>query len=250
MAWIESQVDLGDHPKIYTLSTVLGVRKAEAVGLVHLLWHFTMKFAWRDGNLKRFDVIAVAKSSGWEGDPKIFIKGLQKSGLLDNMQVHDWKDFAGRLIYDRLYNENRRCKNTVKHRIKSVTQPSTVQYLTVPNLTVPNLTVPNNDNGSRPNSIEQVIEFMKDKIEAINFWDYFQSNGWKIGGRAPMKDWQAAARRWMRNNHTLPSGKVLNPTQKKNVESMKRLQKKWEEEDGKTIVPKGDGSPILSIPKD
>lgn len=32
-----------------------------------------------------------------------------------------------------------------------------------------------------------------------DFFDYYQSNGWKVGGRAPMKDWQAAARRWARN---------------------------------------------------
>lgn len=33
---------------------------------------------------------------------------------------------------------------------------------------------------------------------ARDFWDYFQSNGWKVGGKAPMKDWQSAARRWFR----------------------------------------------------
>lgn len=30
-------------------------------------------------------------------------------------------------------------------------------------------------------------------------WDHFESNGWKVGGRAPMKDWRAALRNWKRN---------------------------------------------------
>lgn len=33
-----------------------------------------------------------------------------------------------------------------------------------------------------------------------NFFDYYESNGWKIGGKAPMKDWKAAMRRWHQNN--------------------------------------------------
>lgn len=32
------------------------------------------------------------------------------------------------------------------------------------------------------------------------FVDHYNSNGWKIGGRSPMKDWQAALRNWKRNH--------------------------------------------------
>lgn len=34
--------------------------------------------------------------------------------------------------------------------------------------------------------------------EAKSFVDYFTANGWRVGGRACMKDWQAAARNWIR----------------------------------------------------
>lgn len=37
------------------------------------------------------------------------------------------------------------------------------------------------------------------EIEADKFYNYFQSNGWKVGGKAPMKDWQAAASNWILN---------------------------------------------------
>ena len=35
--------------------------------------------------------------------------------------------------------------------------------------------------------------------EACAFWDHFESNGWKVGGKTPMKDWKAALRNWQRN---------------------------------------------------
>jgi len=34
-------------------------------------------------------------------------------------------------------------------------------------------------------------------VEAQKFFNHFESNGWLVGGKSPMKDWQAAARNWM-----------------------------------------------------
>lgn len=37
-------------------------------------------------------------------------------------------------------------------------------------------------------------------------FDYYESNGWKVGGRAPVKDWKAAARNCFRRNQTNQKG--------------------------------------------
>jgi len=37
-------------------------------------------------------------------------------------------------------------------------------------------------------------------VECERFFDHFTSNGWKVGGKAPMKDWKAALRNWSRND--------------------------------------------------
>lgn len=54
-----------------------------------------------------------------------------------------------------------------------------------------------------PPNLEEVKHFFEEekssKLEAEKFFNYFQSNGWKVGGRAPMKDWRAAARNWLLN---------------------------------------------------
>lgn len=37
------------------------------------------------------------------------------------------------------------------------------------------------------------------ELEAIKFFNYFSSNGWLVGGRTPMVDWQAASQNWILN---------------------------------------------------
>lgn len=60
-------------------------------------------------------------------------------------------------------------------------------------------------------------------VEAQKFHNYFQSNGWLIGGKAQMKDWKAAARNWMLNAKKFagdipekPKAKQLHATTDKN----------------------------------
>ncbi len=61
----------------------------------------------------------------------------------------------------------------------------------------------NNEDKGIPPRKESLYEYFKEKkssaLEADKFYDHYQSNGWKVSGRAPMKDWKAAARNWIRN---------------------------------------------------
>lgn len=38
------------------------------------------------------------------------------------------------------------------------------------------------------------------ELEANKFFNYFSSNGWLVGGKTPMVNWQAAAKNWMLNS--------------------------------------------------
>lgn len=50
-------------------------------------------------------------------------------------------------------------------------------------------------------SLDLVKEYFKhqdySEIEAERFFNYYTSNGWLIGGKTKMKDWNAAARNWV-----------------------------------------------------
>jgi len=54
-----------------------------------------------------------------------------------------------------------------------------------------------------PDTLEKVqayfLEINGPVTEAEKFFNYFESNGWQVGGKAPMKDWRAAARNWILN---------------------------------------------------
>lgn len=45
------------------------------------------------------------------------------------------------------------------------------------------------------------------------WFDHFESNGWKVSGKAPMKDWKAAMRNGKRRQREINGGKPLDPCQ-------------------------------------
>lgn len=55
-----------------------------------------------------------------------------------------------------------------------------------------------------PPTLEDVQAYCESNsiiMDAAAFYDHFTSNGWKVSGRAAMKDWKAAARNWARREN-------------------------------------------------
>lgn len=54
-------------------------------------------------------------------------------------------------------------------------------------------------------TIDEVKEYIESRhtdVDPERFWNYYESNGWKVG-RNPMKDWKACVRTWERSSgHT------------------------------------------------
>lgn len=72
----------------------------------------------------------------------------------------------------------------------------------------------------KPETLIQVLEYFSTidgtDADAHEFYDYFQSNGWKVGGRTPMVDWEASARNWMRRKSQYKNQKTNESTTSKN----------------------------------
>ena len=52
-------------------------------------------------------------------------------------------------------------------------------------------------------TIEEIKEYCKERKNTVNaeqFYDHYESNGWLVGGKTKMKDWKASVRTWERNN--------------------------------------------------
>mgnify|MGYP003632181203 CR=1 FL=1 len=68
--------------------------------------------------------------------------------------------------------------------------------------TTSNNTTSNNKRVGKPTNALEVENYLRSKglsiDEAINFYEYYESNGWKVG-KNPMKNWKMAVNRWVRN---------------------------------------------------
>lgn len=89
-----------------------------------------------------------------------------------------------------------------------------------------------------PPTVEEVSEYCFEQnlgIDPEAFVDYYNANGWMIGGKAHMKDWRAAARNWDRkrkadknshNNRYLTKGEQA----KKDMDDFYQMTREWIEE--------------------
>lgn len=117
MAWIESHQELSDHPKkdhlaelLYGDQPMVDIDTADAatIGVLHRLWWWATAYA-QDGDLTRFSDHQVARGCRWRGDPHLLVQALTKAGFLDgDRQIHDWRDYAGKLIERRTKDAERK----------------------------------------------------------------------------------------------------------------------------------------------
>ena len=64
-------------------------------------------------------------------------------------------------------------------------------------------------------TVQEIIDYVLEiqaTVDAKSFWDYYESNGWRVG-RNPMKDWRATVRQWQsRNQQGNGNGRTGNQT--------------------------------------
>jgi hypothetical protein len=96
--WLESHVDLRDHPKTDLLMDLLAITRRDACGLLHFLWWRTLTYA-PSGDLSDFTDGQIARWADWDGDPGHLVSALKTAGFMDSTRtIHDWEEFAGRWI--------------------------------------------------------------------------------------------------------------------------------------------------------
>lgn len=146
MAWIELHQTLPRHPKLIRLAARLGVPRAQAAGHLTFLWLWVLDYA-PTGDLSAFGPAEISAAADFGGDADAFAQALRETGWLDEgMQVHDWQEYAGRLLDGRVkarerMREFRKRERSAKVRARSRNTPersstlperSELPYRTVP----------------------------------------------------------------------------------------------------------------------
>ncbi len=113
MAWIESHQSLGNHRKLFKLAGLLKVSKPQAVGHLHYLWWWALDNA-PDGCLAGVPAAVIAEVAEWRGHPEKFVAALREAGFMDGSDLHDWDDFAGKLVERRRLSKEQRVSGGLK----------------------------------------------------------------------------------------------------------------------------------------
>lgn len=109
MAWLQIHQSLVNHRKTIKLARALGVPRPQVIGHLVLLWLWALDNA-PDGHLED-DAETIAEVAMWPDDPAAFVQALVSVRLLDPVDdghdIHDWQDYAGKLIARRERNTER-----------------------------------------------------------------------------------------------------------------------------------------------
>jgi len=110
MAWIPLYQTVWDNRKTMLLADLLGISETYAAAHMARLWTWALDNA-QDGEIGHLTPRVIARAADWPGDPEQFVEAMVTSGYVDrdgeSLRIHDWMDYAGRLMEQRQLNNER-----------------------------------------------------------------------------------------------------------------------------------------------
>jgi hypothetical protein len=109
--WLPAYQSVWTHRKTFELAALLGLNETYAAA------HFLRLCGWAldnapDGDLAGLSDRAIAFGAGWTQEVSLFVAALVKAGFLDDdRQIHDWYDYAGKLLVRREKDAERKRKS-------------------------------------------------------------------------------------------------------------------------------------------
>ncbi|AYB47988.1 DnaD domain protein [Paenibacillus lautus] len=87
------------------------------IGHLHMLWWWALEYA-PDGELSKFEHDDIADAVQWDGDPDMLIQMLIDAKFVDQvgneLSIHDWFEYGGRLFDKREKNNERKKRSREK----------------------------------------------------------------------------------------------------------------------------------------
>lgn len=160
MAWIELHQNLREHRKLFACADELKVSRIQMVGILVSIWLWALDNT-PTGSFENISNRTIARICDWpEKKSDSLINALHKTGWLDkdgeSYHIHDWYDYAGKLMDSREKDRNRKRKAAESRKISGGIPAEGMRnsVATVPNTTVPNTTVPNRSITARTNTVD------------------------------------------------------------------------------------------------
>ncbi len=192
------RTNLDTDPRVIAMSAELTVPELHVVGMLWKVWSWADQHTI-DGNAIRVTSATLDRFTCVAG----FSNALRSVGWLEGVD--------GSLTFPRFTEHNgttakKRAEGAVrvqKHRsnekdVTDVTQESLPEKRRVDKSREEEKDTNTGTKFARP-TVEEVREYCQERDNNIDpqaFVDHYDANGWKVGGRAAMKDWRASIRTW------------------------------------------------------
>ena len=133
-------------------------------------------------------------------DGSTIYKIMQRLEKMNNIKIQSNNQYS--IVTINNYNDYQKIETK---EITTNEQPSSKQVTTneQPSNTTKKDKKDKNEYKLIPKDLQMVIAYMTEKncmsanVEGQKFYDHFNSNGWKVGGKASMKDWRSAVNTWL-----------------------------------------------------
>lgn len=131
MAWIKIDQTLRDHRKICDAADALEISPTLMTGMMVLFWLWALDNA-PSGDVSSISNSTIARAAQWTGDPDRFVQALKEQDLIDetpdgDLDIHDWYEYAGKLIDRRKADADRARKKRAASSKESEKRPRDVQ---------------------------------------------------------------------------------------------------------------------------
>lgn len=207
VAWIQVHQTIKDHRKTYDASDALEIQPAHMLGLLVSFWLWAIDNA-PAGDLQGISNRTIARAAGWpEADADCFVESLETAGWLDSTEdgkliIHDWLDYAGKLIDQREAEKQRSRRRRSAAKVDTTDGLSQSDHRTTAgrppddqktiggrvDKTRVDKTTPDQTNNNTPTSSD--VAPKKQNIQEERFASFWSLYPKKVGKQAALKSWK------------------------------------------------------------
>ena len=215
--WIKVDITTPDKPEVHLIAERLGIDPDAVTGKLIRIWCWADQQTI-DGNARSVTKTLLDRVSGVTGFSEMLVQvgWLEESAFgfcFPNFDRHNGQTAKNRALTGKRVQKSRNARSVTKalpeiekRREESNKETQDAIASNVPVVVKSDAASVNAlkkrpatfSKPTVPDIIGYVLE-ISSTVDAKSFWDYYESNGWRVG-RNPMKDWRATVRQWQSRN--------------------------------------------------